>query len=357
MAKSVNQQLVEWVVRHGIDVERFKNYEIAQIAAFLKDELLPDVLKSISKLSKFDLLPAEQRKAYKLLQDIVDEKIKEVSADFMDDMKAFARTESTMSIKSMDRITPAQVKFNTPGLSQLNAIVTAQPFEGKFFKEWFSDLSVSFTDSIMGEVRKGLTIGETIPQLAQRVVGTAPADFADGVFAKQMRQAETIVRTTVNHVSSATRQATFDENSDLIKGVRYVATLDARTSLICAGLDGKVYPLDEGPRPPMHPNCRSQIVPVLKSAAELGLNLKEMSDTQRASMNGLVSAKQTFGSWLRDQDAAIQRDVLGKTRYELFSRGLVPIEGFANDKGIVYSLDTLLKREGISRDEVFSLAA
>src|SRR3546814_15905752 len=52
-------------------------------------------------------------------------------------------------------------------------------------------------------------------------------------------------------------------NADLVKRYRWVSTLDDRTSEICQSLDGTEWPVGEGPLPPILPNCRSRIVPVL----------------------------------------------------------------------------------------------
>ena len=46
------------------------------------------------------------------------------------------------------------------------------------------------------------------------------------------------------------------------KRVLWVSVLDARTSDICINLDGSIFAIDEGPRPPAHFNCRSIVVPL-----------------------------------------------------------------------------------------------
>ena len=50
---------------------------------------------------------------------------------------------------------------------------------------------------------------------------------------------------------------------------RFIATLDGRTTLTCAGLHGNVYPVGKGPRPPRHIGCRSCSVPVLREIDKL----------------------------------------------------------------------------------------
>ncbi|MBQ8363745.1 MAG: minor capsid protein, partial [Thermoguttaceae bacterium] len=76
--------------------------------------------------------------------------------------------------------------------------------------------------------------------------------------------ARTVARTIINGVSNAARAETLFANDDVIDGIEFLATLDARTSHICGALDGTVWRGDEmkrARRPPLHPNCRSTLIP------------------------------------------------------------------------------------------------
>jgi hypothetical protein len=97
-----------------------------------------------------------------------------------------------------------------------------------------------------------------------------------------------------------------------------------------------------GQRPPAHFNCRSTTVPVLKSLKELGLSEREFSTSTRASMNGQVSAKETYSTWFAKQDDKFQKSVLGKGRYELYKSGQVQLDKFA-DNGRTMTLAQLGK--------------
>ena len=56
-------------------------------------------------------------------------------------------------------------------------------------------------------------------------------------------------------IAAVARQAVAEANGDIVAGVRMVATLDSRTSSVCRSLDGRVFPVDSGPRPPVPINC------------------------------------------------------------------------------------------------------
>ncbi|HAI38149.1 MAG TPA: hypothetical protein DCM40_08510, partial [Maribacter sp.] len=81
----------------------------------------------------------------------------------------------------------------------------------------------------------------------------------------------------VHAVSNKARQITIDRNIDIIKGFQWLSTLDTRTSDICKSYSGLTWDSNKNPighkknyrTPPAHYNCRSVIVPMLKSFSEL----------------------------------------------------------------------------------------
>src|SRR5690606_11553648 len=102
--------------------------------------------------------------------------------------------------------------------------------------------------------------------------------FQDGVLAVNRHAASTVVRTSLQHVATVARMETLEANADILNGYRWSSTLDNRTSSICASLDQRVFEFGKGPVPPAHPNCRSSIVPELKSFKELGIDFPEIPE-------------------------------------------------------------------------------
>jgi SPP1 gp7 family putative phage head morphogenesis protein len=175
--------------------------------------------------------------------------------------------------------------------------------------------------------------GLTTDQIVRTLRGTAAAKFTDGVLQRSRRSIEMTTRTALNHTANVAREEIYKRNSDIISGVRWVSTLDTRTSDICIALDGQVFVAGEGPRPPAHPNCRSCTTPITKSWKELGFNIDELPPATRASMDGQVPATETYGSWLSRQSEATQNDVLGVGRAQLFRDGAVTVDKFVDDVG------------------------
>lgn len=109
---------------------------------------------------------------------------------------------------------------------------------------------------------EGLENGESIEQLAKRVEDVF--DIAIG------SRARTIART---EVLKSTNAATLEayKQSKVVKGKEWLTARDAKVDDLCRSLDGKVIKLDaefkeasySGAFPPLHPNCRCTLIPVL----------------------------------------------------------------------------------------------
>ena len=100
---------------------------------------------------------------------------------------------------------------------------------------------------VIHTVRAGIVDGSTTGQISAAV--------DDLVTNRTRRQSEALVRTLINHASSKTSSEVSQANSDVIKDETWFAFLDGRTTVICAGRDGKRYPVGEGPHPPAHYNA------------------------------------------------------------------------------------------------------
>lgn len=148
-----------------------------------------------------------------------------------------------------------------------------------------------------------------------------------------------------------------EKNAELIKAIKWDATLDLRTSEICRPRDGKLYePITHKPighKMPWlagpgasHWNCRSASVPILKSARELGIDLDLDLNTgaDRASMDGQVPKEITYSDWIKKQSYSRQVEVLGKTRADLLKQGKLTVEQLYSQRGEYLTIDELRQR-------------
>jgi SPP1 gp7 family putative phage head morphogenesis protein len=214
-------------------------------------------------------------------------------------------------------------------------------------------------------VRNGLLTGETTQDIAKRLVGRLEfADFgplsvrqlalAGGQLTKAANnQVITLVRTSVNQVANAASQSVYEANQDITKRYRYVATLDARTSAICAALDGREFEYGKGPLPPQHFGCRSTTVPII-DYEELGFDPPK--EGTRASAGGQVPANQSYGEWLANQSAATKAKAIGAKKIAYFDKltekygARDAMAKLVRDDGSELTLDHLRARYGAVKE-------
>jgi len=238
--------------------------------------------------------------------------------------------------KGFDFVSPARVQ----------AAAMSRPFQSVHLKwaiegEHVDELFRRRLGLVRDEIRRGFVEGASTPELVRRIRGTRAQNFTDGILEINRRSAETMVRTAVNHTANAARQIMFEENEDLIAGIQYVAILDGRTTARCRGLDGKIYPIRSGPRPPQHPACRSTTVEVLKS--EAGPVIGKNRDGSIRLKN--PPEYESYNDWLKTQPKEFVEDVLGKQKAALYLDGKLPLDKFTDSKGMELTLDQLRVKE------------
>lgn len=217
------------------------------------------------------------------------------------------------------------VSFSTPPVAQA-AQLLASPLGGAAFGQSFADLTASVLRSLRNTLVSGLARGLGVSSIAQNV---------QRVLGNKKWEAERIVRSEYVRVGNQAALLTYQQNARLLAGVRWISTLDRSTCLRCAALDGKVWKDPNKAKIPVvdtHASCRCTLSPVVKSSKELGLT--RVGPSTRASVNGQVPATTTYPEWFARQPATFQREVLGPTRYALYSQGRLDIKDFSGVSGI-----------------------
>lgn len=201
-------------------------------------------------------------------------------------------------------------------------------------QQMFDEFSAAVGSDALKIVRAGVIEGKTQQQMARGV--------AELVTTRSRRQAEAVIRTAVNGIGGAARNEVYTANADVLDGEIWTSTLDGRTSAICRARDGQVYALNSGPRPPAHYRCRSLMRPIIKDKYRIS------TIGQRASMDGPVDSRVTYGGFLKRQSQEFQEDVLGPARAKLFRSGKIKIDQFVDDMGRTLTLDDLAARYNLT---------
>lgn len=244
-----------------------------------------------------------------------------------------AEIEERGAFRSLNRTVPVDIDWVRPSERLLLAVAIAEPFDGALLKDHVSEWSRNTVFRMQSELRTGIIAGEGIEPLRRRI---------ETVAALKTSQARSIARTYVMHVTNAARAKLYEENRDVIASEQWVATLDDRTCLRCAVLDNKTFPPGKGSQPPLHINCRCVRVPITRSAKALADRGIISTRTARGAngLTGEVPENMNFSEWLRRQPPAVQKEVLGAKRFELYQSG-VNIDKFVNDEGFIINLDDL----------------
>lgn len=170
-----------------------------------------------------------------------------------------------------------------------------------------------------------------------------------GIGDKLARDMGTLGQTAVNQTANSTKQMVYKAAKKVANRVMWTSTLDHRTSPFCQAADGRVFPLNSGPRPPAHPRCRSTVVLVgkdqnidklksdltpraaveAKSKAALdkqGLTtrnnkVRKPSRTNRSPLKGTTTNATSYENWMGQQPNYYQDKVLGKNAAKRLRNG------------------------------------
>jgi len=396
---TANGYLQDRMIRHALYIERLKTTEVRKMLAYFNGELVPELEARIA--AELNRIVAGRspstlvrlRRTQKIIRKTINAGTKEMARRSATSMMQLGLFESHFAADALTEAVPYEVRallherghpgltgttqagpgavpivvaqapttaalkitFNEPSQQIIRAIVRNTPVRGEFVPKWFQGLGDNLQNDIMRQVRTGLVEGRSIPDMTRAIRGSRSTAYADGLISKARHQVEALVRTTVNHTVTQARQATYKEAGDIVKKWRFLATLDARTTVICASQDGKTYPLNSGPLPPLHINCRSVDMPVTASLKELGIPGGNVKPTTRASMNGQVPATVNYPQWLRQMDSNpatrhIVDDALGKTKARWFRSGRVKIEKFVGADNRPLTLNQIARNEGLTLD-------
>ena len=346
---SVNDELQDRAISHGLAPNGYAKGLSDKIVRLLNSADAGLVHKLAARLVAikergFDTGPKTTERLRKLLDEIrlINSAVyDDVESALVDELTDFSAAEAGFQKGSIDATLGVSLDTKLPTPARLRAIVTETPIQGNLLGSWVEGMSSGRVQRIEQQIRLGMVGSETTDQIVSRIRGTKALQYRDGVLDISRRSAQSMVRTAVSHVSNVVAQDTWKANAHIVKGWQFLATLDGRTTITCAGLSGQFFPIGEGPIPPRHIRCRSVSVPVTKSFKELGVNADELPKGTRASMDGQVAADTTFADFLKRKGDAFQDQVLGKSRAQMWRDGKLDLADFIKSDGTILTLEQL----------------
>lgn len=360
---TVNELLLDAQTDHAVDLQRYSTGVVRKIIALL-NRVDPDLLAQLD--AAIERLPAESFTVERLeallnsVRMLNAHAYQLIDRELTAELRGFVEYEAGYQYELFRSTIPPQVLVRVAiapvDIEQVYTAAFSRPFQGRLLKEWASSLEADRMQRIRQAVRIGYVENQTGAEIVRRMRGTRAKGYADGLIDLDRRHIETITRTAISHMAGVTRDRFLAQNDDVVKAVKWVSTLDTRTSEGCRLRDGLQYTADThlpvGHKVPwgggpgrLHMQCRSCSAPVLRSWKELGLDGEELSLGTRASMDGQVPADLTYSEWLKKQSTKRQDEILGPTRAALFRTGGMPLKSFSNDKGKWLTLDELKKKD------------
>lgn len=322
----VNDNLLDRSVSHQVGLLRYGSGVLQDIFTLLdeaREELRAELEGRLARILErgFDTGPVTTKRVAAQLQQwgrLNSQIHAELGGLLKSELTELAAYELDFQERMLSGTLPITASWVRPGKEALVTAVTQQPFQGRFYGEHISDLAAAQFRAVTRTVQIGVANGRTLEQIMKSVIGSKQFNYWDGVTSNRGRrwQVETIVRTSVNHTATQTRELFYAENQDIVDGIQWISTLDARTTLICASLDGQVFEIGKGERPPAHYACRSTTAPVIKKIDQIP-GFEDQAAEFRGSMDGQVPAKVTYPEWLKRQPVKVQDLALGVHRARL----------------------------------------
>lgn len=335
---STNDKIEDAVTRHQVFVMRY-----SEGRERLADDYVEKLIEAVTERLGADIATVSPARLDQIIADVAEE-IKSQSEEYeksvVDEMLEFVGYQSDFNVNLLGFNTAAQVVSPALGILQAAMLLRRMPLEptkSYTVNEALQEYSSRKSNQIIQTVRDGVTLGQTSQEITSNIKNLTKT---------QQRQAATLARTIANYVSIQAREVVMRENSDITDSYKWIATLDSRTSLICASRDQEVFKeSNDSPKPPAHFNCRSTITPILKDEFDLGLDV----DSRRPAVSDTgvlqVSSSTPYETWLRRQSRAFQTEVLGVARAKLFREGRISIGRFVDSQGRTLTLDQLRKLE------------
>jgi len=248
MAKSANDKILDSIYSRAVDLSRFEEQEKQAVLKMLRD-IQNNVRIDLVDIRLDPTIPKTLRgkeARLKALQKQINATINTGTAKIKrhtnKSLENLAINEGAFSESIILGSVPAEIAtaINTVAISPtlLKEMATNTYIDGYTNTEWWSSIGNDLKHSFKRSVREGIARGEGIGELLKRVTANTAGNVGFKAF---QAHAETLVRSSVSTVANRAREAVWDANSDIISNLKWVSTLDSRTSDVCIARDNKLY--------------------------------------------------------------------------------------------------------------------
>lgn len=357
MASDIEKSLIEVLTQHQAYLYRASSQSVNELLKIFKEESalmlakLKDLLEELNDFEKVALASGQYTTTnLKEIRDLISQWFTAINTSLPEVFAVSATALAVYEANYTAKLYGGKIK--KPNGEKLYKAAKKVPLVGgALVDDLLTKLAENARQKVEYAIRDGINSGKTNQQIVQRIGGTKRLNYEDGILTSTKSDIERTVRTIRSHVANQTYLDTFKQLG--FEYVKLVATLDGRTSKLCASLDGTVWKIDDPAKrvPPLHPNCRSILVPVEKDGKLIGerpfvmdeRRVKDIPKDERSQLIGQLDANTTFKEFFGKTDDFFQKEWLGPKRYKLFKEGKFVFDKFFDPDGRLYTLDQLRK--------------
>ncbi|MGV2868839.1 minor capsid protein [Acinetobacter baumannii] len=363
---SEDKSLLEVLTQHQAYLFRASSQSVNELLTIFNDESalmlakLRDLLDELNDSEKVALASGQYTTAnLKEIRDLISQWFLGLNTSLPEAFAISATALAVYEANYMAKLYGGKIK--KPNGEKLYTAAKKVPLVGgALVDDLLSKIAESARQKVEYAIRDGISSGKTNQEIVQRIRGTKRLNFEDGLLTSSKADIDRTVRTVRSHVANQAYLDTFNKIG--FEYVRFVSVLDGRTSKLCASLDGAVWEINDPAKrvPPLHPNCRSILVPVEKDGKLVGerpfvmdeRRVKDIPKDERSQLIGQLDANTTFREFFEKTDDFFQKEWLGPKRYKLYKEGKFDLDKFFDPEGRLYSLDELRKLDNRAFDEL-----
>ena len=230
MASSINQRLADRKIDNAAMARRFENslrFEVDQRLDSHLARVRTIIRRGGSTAVILAAIRREQRRFVTAMLRYVEPQL-----------RRYASSQATFELDSLRMSLGRVYRITGVSASEIRDLVTSTPLrDGRVLREHFVAIGIGETTRIESVLRRGRLERLPVEEIARQVQTGAPGRVT-------RFQARAVVRTALIQMTTNAATRVYEQNSDILRGYQYVATLDSRTTPICARNDGRVFAFD-----------------------------------------------------------------------------------------------------------------
>lgn len=352
---SKDKTLIEVLTQHQAYLYRASSHSVNELLKIFNDESalmlakLRDLLDELNDSEKLALAGGQYTTTnLKEIRDLISQWFVAINTALPEVFAVSATALAVYEANYTAKLYGGKIK--KPNGEKLYSAAKKVPLVGgALVDDLLSKIAETARQKVEYSIRDGISSGKSNQEIVQRIRGTKRLNFEDGLLTSSKSDIDRTVRTVRSHVANQTYLNSFTQIG--FEYVRLVATLDGRTSKLCASLDGAIWEINDPAKrvPPLHPNCRSILVPVEKDGRLIGQRpfvmderkVKNIPKDERSQLIGQLDANTTFREFFKKTDEFFQKEWLGPKRFKLYKEGQFDFDKFFDPEGRLYTLDEL----------------